>query len=135
MNRPDRKFRKFATLFIAVWRRWDTDTALRMDEHEFRKHAEEALSVLRRALAAASDDYDFTTDLEDDVLTVEFESPPAKFVISPHALARQIWVAAHSKSYRLEWDYVENAFMYRGQTLKEIVEQAITKQLGEEVTL
>ncbi len=106
-----------------------------MDEHEFREHAEEALSVLRRLLAAASDDYDFEADLVGGVLSIEFENPPAKFVISPNAPARQIWLSAHSKSYRLDWDYVENAFMFHGQTLKELLEEALAKQLGEEVTL
>jgi CyaY protein len=106
-----------------------------MDEHEFAKHAEEALSVLRRSLIAASDDYDFDADSEEGVLTIEFERSPAKFVITPNAPARQIWVSAHSKSYKLDWDYVEMAFQLHGQTLKEIVAQAIAKQVGEEVTL
>jgi CyaY protein len=106
-----------------------------MDEHEFRKHAEEALAQLRRELILASDDYDFSIDMADGVLTIEFERPAAKFVVSPHAPARQIWVSANSRSHKLDWDYVENAFTLRGQTLKEIIEDALAKHLGEEVTL
>jgi len=106
-----------------------------MEEHEFRKHAEEALGQLRRELILASDDYDFKIGMETGSLTVEFAKPAAKFVVSPHAPSRQIWVSANSRSQKLDWDYVENAFMLRGQTLKEILEDALAKHLGEEVTL
>jgi iron donor protein CyaY len=108
-----------------------------MDEQAFRKHADEALSALLRALIDAADDYEFDTDLNAGVLTVEFEDPPGKFVISPNLPARQIWVSAHSRSYKLDWDEVERAFVLEstGATLKELVETAISRQLRAEVEL
>jgi len=50
---------------------------------------------------------------------------------------RQIWVSAHAKSYKLDWDIVENSFVHveSGQSLRQLIEKAISKQLGEEVTL
>ena len=108
-----------------------------IDEQEFKKRADEALTTLNRYLIAASDDYGFEVDFNSGALGVEFEDPPAKFVISPNAPVRQIWVSANSKSYKLDWDIVENSFVHieSGDSLKELVEKAIGKHLGEEVSL
>ena len=108
-----------------------------MDEQEFRKHADEALHTLHRALVAAADDYGFDVDFNSVALGIEFEDPPAKFVVSPNAPVRQIWVSALAKSYKLDWDVVENAFVHTesGDTLKELIERVISKQLKEEVSL
>ena len=108
-----------------------------MDEQEFRKRADEALSGLNRRLAALSDEFDFESDLNSGALSIEFETPPGRFVISPNTPVRQIWVSAHSKSFKLDWDNVQSAFVLAssGQTLAELVADAIGKQLGEEVTL
>ena len=108
-----------------------------MDDQEFKNCAEQSLQALFRRLSAASDDADFEADFNSGALTIEFEEPPAKFVVSPNAPVHQIWVSAHSKSYKLDWDSVANAFVLpaTGQTLVELVQEAITKQLGEEVSL
>ena len=108
-----------------------------MDEQVFRKRADDALNVLHRLLIAAGDDFGFESDFNSGALSVEFEDPPAKFVISPNMPVRQIWVSAHAKSYKLDWDIVENSFVHveSGQSLRELIEKAISQQLGEEVTL
>jgi iron donor protein CyaY len=108
-----------------------------IDEQEFKKRSEDALNTLNRLLIAASDDYGFEVDFNAGALGVEFEDPPAKFVISPSTPVRQIWVSANNKSYKLDWDIVENSFVHveSGQTLKELVEKAVSKHLGEEVSL
>lgn len=108
-----------------------------MDEQDFKKRADEALSSLHRALIGAADDYGFDVDFNSGALGIEFEDPPAKFVISPNAPVRQIWVSALAKSYKLDWDIVENTFVHveSGDTLKDLIEKAISKQLHEEVSL
>jgi CyaY protein len=108
-----------------------------MDEQDFKKRADEALAALNRALIAAGDDYGFEVDFNAGALGIEFEDPPAKFVISPNTPVRQIWVSALSKSYKLDWDVVENAFIHveSGDTLKQLVEKVISKQFGDEVIL
>jgi len=108
-----------------------------MDEQEFKRHADETLTALHRALVGAADDYGFDVDFNAGALGIEFEDPPAKFVISPNTPVRQIWVSAHAKSYKLDWDVVENAFVHTesGDTLKDLVENAISRQLKEEVSL
>ena len=108
-----------------------------MDEQEFKKRADESLHALYKKLAAASDAAEFEVDFNAGALAIEFENPPAKFVISPNSPVSQIWVSAHSKSYKLDWDSVESTFVLQGtgQTLTELIQDAITKQLGEEVAL
>ena len=108
-----------------------------MDDQEFQKRVDKSLQTLYRRLAAASDEAEFEVDFSSGALAIEFEDPPGKFVISPNAPVHQLWVSAHSKSYKLDWDEVENTFVLHatGQTITELIQDAITKQLGEEVTL
>ena len=108
-----------------------------MDEQDFKKRADEALSSLHRALMGAADDYGFDVDFNSGALGIEFEDPPAKFVISPNTPVRQIWVSALAKSYKLDWDIVENSFVHveSGDSLKTLIEKVISKQLKEEVSL
>ena len=108
-----------------------------MDDQEFKNRAEQSLQALYRRLTAASDEADFEADFNSGALAVEFEDPPGKFVISPNAPVHQIWVSAHSKSYKLDWDGTAQDFVLQpsGQTLTELIQDAITKQLGAEVSL
>lgn len=108
-----------------------------MDEQQFKTRADDALNGLYRKLASASDEFDFEADFNSGALAIEFEEPPGKFVVSPNTPVRQIWVSAHSKSFKLDWDESESAFVHpqSGQTLQDLIADAIGKQLGEEVTL
>jgi iron donor protein CyaY len=108
-----------------------------MDEQEFRTHADQVLQNLYRKLSHASDRYDFEPDFNAGALSIEFEDPKAKFVISPNTPVRQIWVSAHSKSYKLDWDPVKSNFVLpeNKQTLDDFIASAIEDLLGEPVTL
>jgi CyaY protein len=108
-----------------------------MDEQEFRRKADEAMNLLYRALNDAADDYGFEVDNQAGAISIEFEEPKGRFVISPNAPVRQIWVSAHSKSFKLDWDSVENTFVYGSerQPLKSLIAAAISKQIGEDVDL
>jgi frataxin len=108
-----------------------------MEEQDFRRHADQALDELYRKLARAADQYDFETDFNAGALAIEFEDPPAKFVISPNAPVRQIWVSAHSRSYKLDWNPERSAFVFpeNGFSLTELIAGAISRQLGTEVPL
>jgi len=107
------------------------------EAEEFRKHSEEALTHLYRALVSASEDYEFEADYKAGSITLELGKERTKVVVSPHAAAGQLWVSAHRKSYKLDWDVVQNTFVLgsTGQTLKELIEEAISRQVGEDVTL
>ena len=108
-----------------------------MDDQEFRDSADHALEDLSRKLAAASDQHGFEPDFNAGALTVEFDSPPAKFVVSPNSPVRQIWISAHSKSFKLGWDAARQAFVLpeSGQTLVEFLAGAISRHIGEDVAL
>ena len=82
-----------------------------MDDQEFKNRADQSLEALYRRLTAASDDADFEADFNSGALAIEFEEPPGKFVISPNSPVHQIWVSAHSKSYKLDWDGAANDFV------------------------
>jgi frataxin-like iron-binding protein CyaY len=56
--------------------------SLMLDSQEFQRKSDEALGKLYKTLAEASDEHGFDTDFG-GALTIEFEDPPAKFVISP----------------------------------------------------
>lgn len=107
-----------------------------MDEQEFRLKSDAVLESLYKSLADASDEHDFEVDFG-GALTIEFEDPPAKFVVSPNAPVRQIWVSAHAKSYKLDWDGSRDAFVLpdTGQTLSALIADAIGKQTGEPLEL
>lgn len=107
-----------------------------LEAQEFQLKSDEALSKLHKSLVAAADEHGFDTDFG-GALTVEFEDPPVKFVVSPNAPVAQIWVSAHMKSYKLDWDASRAEFVLpaSGQTLKELMQQAISQQLGEEIRL
>jgi CyaY protein len=108
-----------------------------MDEQEFKNRAEQALDDLYRRLSASAEDYEFEVDFNAGALGIEFETPPGKFVVSPNAPVRQIWVSAHSKSFKLDWDQARGVFVLpgTGQTLAQLIGDAVGKQLGEQVTL
>jgi len=108
-----------------------------MDEQEFRHHADQALDDLYRKLTGAADQYDFEPDFNSGALAIEFEDPPAKFVVSPNTPVRQIWVSAHSRSFKLDWDAGRDAFVYpeTGETLSGLIAGAISKQIGSDVRL
>ncbi len=108
-----------------------------MDEQEFKNRADAGLDALYRKLSAASDRYDFEPDFNAGALAIEFEEPKGKFVISPNAPVRQIWVSAHSRSFKLGWSDEKHSFVLpdTNQTLDEFIASAIGEHLGEEVRL
>ena len=120
-----------------AWRKVRYLEIIAMDDQEFRTRADAALHDLYRRLATASDEYEFEADFNAGALAIEFEKPPGKFVVSPNSPVRQIWVSALSKSFKLDWDSVENAFVLTSsdQTLPELMADVIGRHLGEEVSL
>jgi CyaY protein len=95
-----------------------------MTEQEFRLHADRAIEGVQRALLPLADEEGFEVELQNGVLQVIFEEPsPAKFVVSPNAPVRQIWVSAMSRSYKLAWSDDTSAFALEGESLTSLVER------------
>ena len=93
-------------------------------EQEFRIRSDEALERARRDLAPLADEENFEIELENGVLNVLFEEPgETRFVVSPNAPARQIWVSAMGKSYKLAWSPQQSAFAINGETLAQLLDR------------
>ncbi len=93
-----------------------------MTEQEFRIKADEALEKLDRALLPLADQEGFEIESQNGVLQVVFEQPaPAKFIVSPNAPVRQIWVSAMSKSYKLSWSDDTAGFAIDGEPLNALI--------------
>ena len=106
------------------------------DEQEFRTRSETALVSLQRALERASDRHDFEVDSNAGALSIEFDDPPAKFVVSPNAPVKQIWISARVQSFKLDWNDAASTFVWSdGRTLQRLIGDLVSEQIGEPVTL
>jgi iron donor protein CyaY len=107
---------------------------LAMDEQEFRRRADGALENLKKSLYEAEGEADFEVEENAGALHLSFDEPPARFVVSPNAPVRQIWISALSTSFKLDWSDEQNDFILAksGERLKQLVGRLINQQLGEE---
>src|SRR5438046_5434387 len=95
-----------------------------LSEQEFRVKSDTALESARRALLPLSDSEGFELELQNGVLNLVFEEPSeTKFVVSPNAPVRQVWVSAMSKSYKLAWAPELDAFALNGETLGQLLDR------------
>ena len=69
--------------------------------------------------------------------SVDFGKPNSRIIVSLHMAAHQVWLSAATTVHKLRWDVVENDFILdkTDQTLKELLEQTISRQVGEDVSL
>jgi CyaY protein len=105
-----------------------------MDDQQFRQRAETSIDALKKALYTAEESADFEVEEQHGVLNLVFDDPPAKFVITPNAPVRQIWISALSTSFKLDWSDSAGDFILErtGETLKPLVARLANEQLGEE---
>jgi len=102
-----------------------------LSEQDFRVKSDEALERARRALLPLADEAGFEIELSNGVLNLIFEEPTeARFVVSPNAPVRQIWVSAMSKSYKLSWAPEAGAFALNGEPLPQLLERLTRMHLG-----
>jgi iron donor protein CyaY len=95
-----------------------------LTEQEFRMKSDEALENARRALLPLADTEGFEVELQNGVLNLVFEEPSeTKFVVSPNAPVRQVWVSAMSRSYKLTWSPELAGFALEGETLPRLLER------------
>jgi len=105
-----------------------------LDENDFRKRADAALEALKQSLITAEESADFEVEDQSGALHVSFEDG-SRFVISPNAPVRQIWISALATSFKLDWSDGNEDFVLQktGEQLKPLVSRLINQQLGEEV--
>ncbi|HEX8926233.1 MAG TPA: iron donor protein CyaY, partial [Terriglobales bacterium] len=113
------------------------ETYRMIDEQEFRRRCDASLEALKRALYDAEDDGGFEVEERGGALHLNFEEPPATFVISPNSAVRQIWISALSTSFKLDWDEAKSEFVLlkTGEALKPLLARLIGEQSGNTVKL
>jgi CyaY protein len=104
-----------------------------LDENAFRKHSDAVLNSLKQALISAEESADFEVEDQAGALHISFDDG-GKFVISPNAPVRQIWISALSTSFKLDWSETDQDFVLQktGEQLKPLVARLVNQQLGEE---
>jgi iron donor protein CyaY len=105
-----------------------------LDENDFRNHADAALESLKQSLITAEESADLEVEDQSGALHISFEDS-SRFVISPNAPVRQIWISALATSFKLDWSDANEDFVLQktGEGLKALVSRLINQQLGEEI--
>jgi len=108
-----------------------------MDEQEFRRAADREIASLYQSLIRAEDSAEIEVEESGGAIKINFEEPPATFVISPNFAVRQIWISALSTSFKLDWSAAKNAFVLQksGEGLKTLIARLVNQQLGEELVI
>lgn len=102
-----------------------------LTEPAFRLAADAALDDLERALLPLADEHDFEVEQQNGVLQIIFEEPSStRFVVSPNAPVRQIWLSAMARGYKLSWSPDAGTFVLDGQTLREMTERLVREFLA-----
>ena len=104
-----------------------------LDENDFRKRADSALESLKQSLITAEESADIEVEDQSGALHIFFDDG-SRFVISPNAPVRQIWISALATSFKLDWSDTNEDFVLpkTGEKLKPLVARLINQQLGEE---
>ena len=103
-----------------------------LDETTFRRHSDASIEGLKRCLIEVEEEAGFEVEEQNSVLSIQFDEPPGKFVITPNAPVRQIWISALSTSFKLDWSESAGSFVLpkTGETLKAVVARVINQHLG-----
>jgi iron-sulfur cluster assembly protein CyaY len=107
-----------------------------LDENDFRKRADAALESLKQSLIAAEESANFEVEDQSGALHISFDDG-TRFVVSPNAPVRQIWISALATSFKLDWSEANEDFVLpkTGEALKPLVSRLINQQLGEEMVM
>jgi CyaY protein len=102
-----------------------------LSEQEFRVKADQAIEAAQLALLGLAEAEGFEVEIQGGVLNVLFDEPTAaRFVVSPNAPVRQIWVSALVRSFKLSWSPEPGAFALNGETLEALLDRLAHQHLG-----
>ncbi len=103
-----------------------------MSEQDFAKRCDHALEALRRRLQEIGDEHEFDVEGGSGKLEIMFEdADETRFVISPNAPVRQIWISALTTSFKLDWSDQAQAFVLEktGESLSQLMGRILSQQL------
>src|SRR5208337_4243146 len=97
-----------------------------LNENDFRKRADAALEALKKSLITAEESADFEVEDQSGALHLSFDDG-SRFVISPNAPVRQIWISALATSFKLDWSEAQRDFVLQktGELLKPLTARLI----------
>ena len=102
-----------------------------LSEQDFRLQADHALEHAEQSLLSLADKAGFEMERQNGVLQIEFEEPePTKFVVSPNAPVRQVWVSAMARSYKLAWSPMSSRFELDGEPLEALLGRLVHEFLA-----
>ncbi|HXN18596.1 MAG TPA: iron donor protein CyaY [Candidatus Binatus sp.] len=107
-----------------------------MDEQEFQKRCDAAFEGLRKRLLELGDEHEFEVEGGSGKLEIEFEDQDeTRFVISPNAPVRQIWISALTTSFKLGWSDTAQSFVLEktGETLRQVMSRILSEKTGSTV--
>lgn len=105
-------------------------------EDRYFADARKRLAELEDALLGLDEDLGVDCELVDTKMTVTIARPKASWVISTNSGAKQIWIAALTKSWKLDEDG-KGGFVLKesGQSLKQVVEHCLSQHFGKKIEL
>jgi len=109
-----------------------------MDDQEFQRRIDTAFEALRRRLQDVGDAHGFEVEGGSGKLEVMFDDEDeTRFVISPNAPVKQIWISALTTSFKLSWSDAAGTFVLdkTGETLTQLMGRILTEQLGSPVSV
>ena len=109
-----------------------------INESEFQNKVSETIEELEELILPISDEHGFDVESAGGMLTLTFEEPTSgKFMISPNAPARQIWVSALATSYKFDWDESADSFVLdkTREPIRNVIGKLLSQQLGVAVQL
>lgn len=103
-----------------------------LDEAEFQRAAEDALTSLKRHLILREEEHEAGFEIEEQngALNILFQQTGVRFVITPNTPMRQIWISGLSSSFQLDWDGSASSFVLprTGERLEPLVDRLIQEQ-------
>ena len=105
-----------------------------IDEATFRRASDTVLESLKQSLIRSEEAGNFETEEKNGVLNILIEDDPsARFVFSPNTPVRQIWISAHSTSFKLDWNEAQHAFVLpkTGEDIRTLTERLLREQLAD----
>ena len=100
-----------------------------MKDAEFERRYADTLRRIEDALDASAADLDYET--VNDILSIHCADGSA-IIITRQGALRQLWLAARSGGFHLDWDEERGDWLYNGggQTLGELLGRVLREQAG-----
>ncbi len=107
---------------------------MKLTESEYHEKIDDTLLALEEALDLLEVDIDYLNS--GGVLTLTFENK-TKIILNRQTPLQQLWIAAKSNGYHLDWDADKNTWLYKKTNMhyKALIEQLCSEQAGETIEL